>query len=205
MTYREKLKIEHPECVNERCMGGCTGCPDSYGYADRPVGCKDRRVCSPDRCSMCWDREIPGTAKRGSLKEAIEIYVEHDLDITREMWQFATHTFSYGFIIKKVIFNNPATIVLWSDGTKTVVKCQEGDVYDPEKGLAMAISKKALGNKGNFNEVFKKWLPKETALEKALANLRQTVKKCMSSLTLPSIDIEFRMNKEKENVESEKM
>ena len=111
----------------------------------------------------------------------------------------------FGWMIKKVIFNNPATIVLWSDGTKTVVKCQEGDVYDPEKGLAMAISKKALGNKGNFNEVFKKWLPKETALEKALANLRQTVKKCMSSLTLPSIDIEFRMNKEKENVESEKM
>lgn len=63
--------------------------------------------------------------------------------------------------IKKVIFNKPATIVFWSDGTKTVVKCGENDIYDPEKGLAMAISKKALGNKGNFNEVFKKWLPKE--------------------------------------------
>lgn len=25
--------------------------------------------------------------------------------------------------IKKVIFNDPATIVLWNDGTKTVVKC----------------------------------------------------------------------------------
>lgn len=66
-----------------------------------------------------------------------------------------------GVTVKKVIFNDPATIVLWSDGTKTVVKCQDGDVFDPEKGLAMAISKKALGNKGNFNEVFKKWLPDE--------------------------------------------
>lgn len=63
--------------------------------------------------------------------------------------------------IKRVIFNRPATIVFWTDGTKTVVKCGENDVYDPEKGLAMAISKKALGNKGNFNEVFKKWLPEE--------------------------------------------
>lgn len=63
--------------------------------------------------------------------------------------------------IKKVIFNKPATIVFWTDNTKTVVKCGENDIYDPEKGLAMAISKKALGNKGNFNEVFKKWLPKE--------------------------------------------
>ena len=63
--------------------------------------------------------------------------------------------------IKNVIFNEPATIVLWADGTKTVVKCQEGEGYDPEKGLAMAISKKTLGNKGNYCEVFKKWLPEE--------------------------------------------
>ena len=63
--------------------------------------------------------------------------------------------------IKKVIFNDPATIVYWNDGTKTVVKCQEGDVFDPEKGLAMAISKKYFGNKGNYCEVFKKWVPEE--------------------------------------------
>ena len=63
--------------------------------------------------------------------------------------------------IKDVIFNEPATIILWADGTKTVVKCQEGENYDPEKGMAMAISKKALGNKGNYCEVFKKWLPEE--------------------------------------------
>lgn len=59
--------------------------------------------------------------------------------------------------ITNVIFNNPATIVFWEDGTKTVVKCQKGDKYDEEHGLAVAIAKKALGNKGNFNEVFKKW------------------------------------------------
>lgn len=61
--------------------------------------------------------------------------------------------------IKNVIFNDPATIVLWEDGSKTVVKCQDGDVYSKETGLAVAIAKKALGNKGNFNEVFKKWIP----------------------------------------------
>lgn len=61
--------------------------------------------------------------------------------------------------IHKVIFNHPATVVLWSDGTKTVVKCGDYDIFDPEKGLAMAIAKKALGNKGNYYEEFKKWLP----------------------------------------------
>lgn len=63
--------------------------------------------------------------------------------------------------IKNVIFNHPATIVFWTDGTKTVVKAQDGDVFDPEKGLAMAISKKALGNKGNYCNELKKWLPKK--------------------------------------------
>ena len=63
-------------------------------------------------------------------------------------------------VIEKVIFNEPATIVFWSDKTKTVVKA-ENDTFDPEKGLAMAISKKALGNQGNYYNTFKKWLPKE--------------------------------------------
>lgn len=63
--------------------------------------------------------------------------------------------------IKNVIFNEPATIVLWKDGTKTVVKCQEGDEYSKYTGLALCIAKKALGNKGNFNETFKKWIPEE--------------------------------------------
>lgn len=49
--------------------------------------------------------------------------------------------------------------MFWSDGTKTIVKCREADIYDKEKGLAMAISKKLWGNKGNYYEVFKKWIP----------------------------------------------
>jgi hypothetical protein len=62
--------------------------------------------------------------------------------------------------IEKVIFNDPATIVIWKDGSKTVVKVQEGDTYDPEKGLAMAIAKKFFGNKGNYCDKLKKWTDK---------------------------------------------
>lgn len=61
--------------------------------------------------------------------------------------------------IKNAYFNDPMTIVIWEDGTKTIVKCQDGDTYSEEVGLALCISKKALGNKGNFNNVFKKWVP----------------------------------------------
>ena len=63
--------------------------------------------------------------------------------------------------LKNVIYNDPATIAFWSDGTKTVVKAQPGDIFDPEKGLAMVIVKKVCGNKGNYYNSFKKWLPKE--------------------------------------------
>lgn len=62
--------------------------------------------------------------------------------------------------IKDVMFKPPATIVFWSDGSKTVVKTQKDDKYDPEKGLAMAISKRFLGNSGSYYNVFTKWLEK---------------------------------------------
>lgn len=74
--------------------------------------------------------------------------------------------------IKKVIFNAPVTIVLWTDGTKTVVKCGKNDTYDLEKGLALCIAKKYLGNKSNFNNVFKEWLPEpEEVSEKSVKEL----------------------------------
>lgn len=60
--------------------------------------------------------------------------------------------------IKKVHFNNPVTVIIWNDGTKTLVRTQDGEVYDPEKGMALAIAKKFLGNKGNYYNVFDKYL-----------------------------------------------
>lgn len=85
--------------------------------------------------------------------------------------------------IHKVIFNNPCTIIIWSDKTKTIVKCGENEKYDPEKGMAMAISKKFLGNKGNYYETFKKWLPEDeepiefdVSFENVVTNLKETMR-----------------------------
>ena len=49
--------------------------------------------------------------------------------------------------VDKVLFQDRATVVFWKDGTKTVVKCSDEETFDPEKGLAMAILKKLMGNK----------------------------------------------------------
>lgn len=60
--------------------------------------------------------------------------------------------------IKNVIFNPPATIILWGDGTKTVVKCSDGETYDYEVGLAMCLCKRMLGKKYRrwFKDALKK-------------------------------------------------
>lgn len=63
---------------------------------------------------------------------------------------------------KKVVFHDPATVVYWTDGTKTVVKCGPHDTFDPEKGLAMAIAKKHFGNGNEFHKTFKRWVPDES-------------------------------------------
>lgn len=62
--------------------------------------------------------------------------------------------------IKDVIFAPPATIVYWSDGSKTVVKCSEKDVFDPEKGLAMAVAKRCGGNNSSYYEEIRHWVEK---------------------------------------------
>ena len=124
-------------------------------------GCKNRNTW---RCSDCvgWNRYASDTLMNPALA----------MDIDKEMKMLAKAGLNKIFgtknverkidmKIKKVIFNAPATVVLQEDGTKTIVKAGEGDIYDPEKGLAMAIAKKALGNQGNYYEVFKKWLPGE--------------------------------------------
>ena len=74
-------------------------------------------------------------------------------EVSKELYEDG---FNEGVLeIKDVFFNNPATIVFWNDNTKTVVKCQGGEKYDPEKGLAMAIVKKVCGNTREYYEIFK--------------------------------------------------
>lgn len=117
---------------------------------------------------------LVGNLKNGysyiTLKEAEEIRMKNDREIIEDFQDTLTKMFLYSehsnimlsnknVEITKVIFNNPATIVFWSDGKKTVVKCGSDEAFDEEKGLAMAISKRVLGNKGNYYNEFKKWLP----------------------------------------------
>ena len=56
---------------------------------------------------------------------------------------------------KKVIFNNPYTIVNWKDGTKTVVKCMEGDTFSKDVGFCVAVARKVFGGHNQYKKFVK--------------------------------------------------
>ena len=62
--------------------------------------------------------------------------------------------------IKRVIYSDPATIVFWSDGTKTVSKCHAGDEYSPECGLILCTLKKLVGA-NHVRELLSDWVTYE--------------------------------------------
>ena len=58
--------------------------------------------------------------------------------------------------IERVIYNNPAVIVFWSDGTKTKSRCSNGDDWNPEFGLNLAVLKKFIKTTGT-EELYRDW------------------------------------------------
>lgn len=93
--------------------------------------------------------------------------------------------------IKKVIFNPPATIIFWKDGSKTVVKCN-GEAFDPEKGMAMAISRKVLGDSYGYYNIFEKWCKKYKE-PKSMPTPQEVAAKYMTPPTVSDFNEELQM------------
>lgn len=145
----------------------CLTEPEDFPAHATPIChfCVDGSEYKPRASKPLIGRLRPITMNTGEFTKALKGTLDiFDLDVA-SLYPSGPMIMSINTPIKKVIFNNPATIVMWMDGSKTVVKCGADDIYDPEKGLAMAIAKKALGNKGSYFNEFKKWLPKEETSE----------------------------------------
>ena len=66
MTFREKLKQEHPEQVSDSYIGGVYGCPYTHGYEESwPCDGTDYKVCR-----ACWDRQMLMTTEEGEAPAA---------------------------------------------------------------------------------------------------------------------------------------
>ena len=145
-----------------------------FNYEGRPVG----KVVSTD---LHCDGTINADVELYSGVSASDLITTPDMIRRRKVANRLSRAAAYGLFtpakkentlsmtIEKVIFNPPATIVIWDDNTKTVVKAQEDEPYDPEKGMAMCIAKHIYGDCGSYYNVFSEWLknykPTEAPLE----------------------------------------
>lgn len=93
------------------------------------------------------------------------------------VWNTASNALSFKPVLspeitinaKKIIFNPPATIILWVDGDKTVVKCSKNEIFDPEKGIAMCMLKKLL-TKDGYNKMRKEasnWIKERQVVDES--------------------------------------
>ena len=56
---------------------------------------------------------------------------------------------------KRIIHSGPATIVFWEDGTKTVVKLSENDIYDEYDAFTAALAIKIFGSNSAVKKLIK--------------------------------------------------
>ena len=61
--------------------------------------------------------------------------------------------FNNPYVPKRIIYNDPATIIFWADGTKTVVKRSEGEPFNKYHAFCAAFTKKFLGNNSRVNAI----------------------------------------------------
>lgn len=104
--------------------------------------------------SLTGDRTPAPQSKvliKGVLENIFDTGTTDKLKYTLQSW----NALLANLTPKKVIFNDPATIVMWKDGTKTVVKCGENDIFDAEKGLALCFMKKAINNDKLYKKILR--------------------------------------------------
>ena len=89
-----------------------------------------------------YDNSTPCTCPCNKDDNALKDY---DADITSDILDD----------IKQVIFNDPATIVTFSDGTKVCVKANENDKFSKEVGLMYALVKRLYANDVDENGYLK--------------------------------------------------
>lgn len=66
--------------------------------------------------------------------------------VVSEKGLYADNRRSYIDSIKKVIFNGNRTIIIWRNGTKTIVKCSDDEQFDKYAGFSAAIVKALFGS-----------------------------------------------------------
>lgn len=141
---------------------------ESYHMALEIANDLQRSDCNEVRVdSGVWCDELP--CELSITKKNINFFGMNRTDYTKYAKPNDLYR-TFQLTPEKVIFNDPATIVFWKDGTKTVVKCMEGDTYNPEVGLAMCVCKKVFDKK--YHKFFKYYM-KDAPTRPLLGNVTE--------------------------------
>ena len=81
--------------------------------------------------------------------------------------------------IDYIIYNDPATIVFWSDGTKTVVKCAPGQKFNKYFGFCAAVTKRIFGTNSLVNRIVESGT--DAKPKKSTVKAKKSGKKTMKS------------------------
>lgn len=103
------------------------------------------RTFGLDDISVVYNDAHAGKSDKN--KEETKMATTYDAKTGKRYYDYTQASAAYrsAFGIDKVVYSPPATIVFWKDGSKTVVKCSENDVFDPLAGIAFAVMRKVYG------------------------------------------------------------
>lgn len=114
-----------------------------------------------DDISVLYDGAHAGKSDKN--KEENKMATTYDAKTGKKYYDYTQASAAYrsAFGIDKVVYSPPATIVFWKDGSKTVVKCSENDVFDPLAGIAFALMRKVYGKEYRNVEKYAKEYEKQ--------------------------------------------
>lgn len=114
-----------------------------------------------DDISVLYDGAHAGKSDKN--KEENKMATTYDAKTGKKYYDYTQASAAYrsAFGIDKVVYSPPATIVFWKDGSKTVVKCAENDVFDPLVGIAFALMRKVYGKEYRNVEKYAKEYEKQ--------------------------------------------
>ena len=169
-----KNPVEHVYKLKQDCSGGCGSAldkdevpfeDDSCPYDGDCAECPYEEACAKDlglkpHCDPCpWDE---------------------DKEDDPPFWGIPD--------IRRIVFSGPATIVFWEDGTKTVVKCMEGEKFERYAGFAAACMKKMFGSTSRAKSVMEDYAEEQTTESKMENKDLTNDLSVTSDIIEPSID-----------------
>lgn len=114
----------------------------------------EEQAQKPDRAMRKEEMEKSGKNEAEVLKERLfMLQMRMVVEKFDASVRYAKERMKY--IPDRIIKNGPATIVFWCDGTKTVVKCGEGDTPDDYAAFCAALGKKVFGSYSNLKRIMR--------------------------------------------------